>query len=567
MPRAPARRARLNVEHPTVPAASANIAAALTAMAQSRPQAPAMIFPVRRGLLRRRDWLTLSFSELDGRSTDLARGLLDTAIQPGARCVVMVKPGPAFFISMFALFKAGLVPVLVDPGIARSALKQCLAEASPTLFLGIPLAHLARRLLGWARASLQMQIVAGPRFAPGQYSLRQLEARGRHSQRELPKVHADDLAAILFTSGSTGVPKGVEYRHRMFNAQVQLLREALDIQPGTVNLPTFPPFALFDPALGQTSVIPEMDARHPARADPRKLLAAIRRFGCTRMFGSPALLKVLVEHAERTGERPLGIRHVLSAGAPVSPQLVERALAVLGPQARIHTPYGATEVLPVTLIEARDLLGAVRAATETGAGICVGRSLPANRVRIIAIDDRAIGDVSAMHVLPNGQIGEITVQGPSVTERYFGRDGATALAKIGGDRAGVIHRMGDLGWLDEAGLLWMVGRKSERVQAGARIWFTECVEQIANADPSVARSALVGIGQRPDQKPVLCIERNRSDTTAWLDVQLRLRALLARYPASSGIETLIETGPFPVDIRHNAKINRAALAQQVQRRV
>lgn len=547
-------------------AGSANIAAALSAMAALRPQAPAMIFPVRRGLLRRRDWLTLSFAELDGRSTALARGLLEAGLAPGARCVVMVKPGPDFFISMFALFKAGLVPVLVDPGIDRQALKQCLAEAAPAVFLGIPLAHLARRLFGWARSSLRTLIVCGPRLGPGQLSLRQLEARGHHSARELPEVTADDLAAILFTSGSTGVPKGVEYRHRMFNAQVQLLREAFDIQPGTVNLPTFPPFALFDPALGQTSVIPEMDARHPARADPRKLLAAIARFGCTRMFGSPALLKVLVEHAERTGERPLGITHVLSAGAPVSPSLIERALAVLLPGARLHTPYGATEALPVAIIEGRELLGSARAATETGAGICVGRPVAGNQLRIIAIDDGAITSVDAMQVLPNGQIGEITVQGPSVTERYFGRDSANALAKIGGDPAGVIHRMGDLGWLDAAGCLWMVGRKSERVQCGARLWFTECVEQIANTDPAVARSALVGIGARPEQQPVLCIERRRADPLAWTDLQARLLRLLAQYPASGGIQTVVATGPFPVDIRHNAKINRALLALQIASR-
>jgi acyl-CoA synthetase (AMP-forming)/AMP-acid ligase II len=405
------------------------------------------------------------------------------------------------------------------------------------------------------------------RFGGAQLSARQLERAGCGSARALPQVGPDDLAAILFTSGSTGVPKGVEYRHRMFNAQVELLREAFDIQPGTVNLPTFPPFALFDPALGQTSVIPEMDARHPARADPRKLLAAIARFGCTRMFGSPALLRVLVEHAERTGERPSGITHVLSAGAPVSPSLIERALTVLPPDARLHTPYGATEALPVAIVEGRELLGATRSATEAGAGICVGKPVAANRIRIIAINDEVIADVSAMQELPNGEIGEITVQGPSVTECYHGRPGATALAKIHGDPAGVIHRMGDLGWLDESGQLWMVGRKSERVQSAHHVWFTECVEQIANTDPAVARSALVGLGERPAQRPVLCIERRGGDSTAWPQLVARLRARLAAHPASAQISECVETGPFPVDIRHNAKINRAQLATQLAERL
>lgn len=540
----------------------ANIAAALSRMAQQRPHADAMIFPVRRGLWRRRDWLTLSYAQLDARSSALARGLLDAGLRVGERCVVMVKPGPDFFISMFALFKAGLVPVLIDPGIDRRALRQCLAEAAPTAFLGIPLAHLARWLLGWARASVRVAIVAGMRLAPGQLGLRQLESGGADSVRQLPAVQPEDLAAILFTSGSTGVPKGVQYLHRMFNAQVQLLREALQIQPGTVNLPTFPPFALFDPALGQTSVIPEMDARHPARADPRRLLAAIEKFGCTRMFGSPALLRVLVEHAERSGERPLRMQHVLSAGAPVAPALVQRALAMLPAGARLHTPYGATEALPVAIVEGSELLRA-RAATETGAGICVGRPVAANRVRIIAISDDPITHVDTMRELPQGRIGEITVQGPSVTEHYHGRVQATALAKILGHPDGVIHRMGDLGWLDAQGQLWMVGRKSERVEGDGRLWFTECVEQIANADPAVERSALVGLGQRPQQRPLLCIQRRAGDHTAWPLLQERLRARLASCAAAAGISELIQTGPFPVDIRHNAKIDRARLAQRM----
>jgi acyl-coenzyme A synthetase/AMP-(fatty) acid ligase len=230
------------------------------------------------------------------------------------RTVVMVRPSPEFFLLMFALFKLGAVPVLVDPGIARKALRTCLDEAEPGAFIGIPLAHAGRIALRWAR-SATILVTVGRRWAWGGATLAQAEALGANAPSQLVDTAPDEVAAILFTSGSTGLPKGVVYRHRHFVAQVELLRAAFDVQPGGVNLPTFPPFALFDPALGLTSIVPDMDPTRPARADPRKLLHAIERFGVDQLFGSPALVDVLARHGA-----PLpGIRRVLSAGAPVPP--------------------------------------------------------------------------------------------------------------------------------------------------------------------------------------------------------------------------------------------------------
>ncbi len=537
-----------------------NIAAALPALASRQPDRIAMRVPGRDGRYRQ----SLTYAGLDARSDAIAAGLATHGIVRGTRTVVMVRPTEEFFLLMYALFKAGAVPVLVDPGIDKRSLRECLDEAAAEAFIGVPLAMLARKLLGWASAT-RVAITTGARARLADATLAQVEAAGAGAGPQLQPTDGDDIAAILFTSGSTGVPKGVVYRHRHVVAQVDMLRNAFGIAPGGVDLPTFPPFALFDPALGLTSVIPDMDPARPARADPRKLLRAIERFGVSQLFGSPALMGVLAEHGA-----PLpGVRRATSAGAPVPADVVARMRALLPPDAQFWTPYGATECLPVAVIEGREL-EATRARTESGAGTCVGRPVPPNEVRIIAISDAAIGDWSQARELPPGEVGEITVAGPTATDTYYARPRATRLAKIretladGSER--IVHRMGDLGWFDDEGRLWFCGRKSQRIETAQGPLYTEQVEPVLAAHPAVRRAALVGIGPRGAQRPVVCIEPARGTTFTLRERRkprqlfTELRELAARHPHTRTISTFLLHPSLPVDIRHNAKIQREQLA-------
>lgn len=538
---------------------SCNIAARLPELARERPDQIAIRCPGRRGPgngMAAYD-VTLDYRQLDARSDAMAAGLERHGIGRGVRTVVMVRPSPEFFLLMFALFKLGAVPVLVDPGIDRRALKQCLDEAQPQAFIGIPLAHVARLMLRWA-PSARILVTVGRRLGWGGGTLAALERNGADAGPMLADTDGEDMAAILFTSGSTGVPKGVVYRHRHFVGQVELLRQAFGMQAGGVDLPTFPPFALFDPALGLTSVIPDMDPTRPARADPRRLHDAIQRHGVTQLFGSPALMRVLAEHG-----KPLpGVTRVTSAGAPVPPEVVARIRRLLPADAQFWTPYGATECLPVAVIEGRELEN-TRAATETGAGTCVGTVVAPNQVRIIAIDDRPLADWSQVRELPVGEIGEITVAGPTATDSYFNRPQATAAAKIAEAQADgstrIVHRMGDVGYFDAHGRLWFCGRKTQRVETAQGPLYTEQVEPVFNTVPGVARSALVGVGAAGAQVPVLCVElaKGQADSAA-LHEALRAKAQ-ARLP-EAGLQHFLVHPAFPVDIRHNAKIGREKLA-------
>ena len=501
---------------------------------------------------------TLSYAELDTRSNAIARGLQAYGIGQGKRAVVMLTPSLDFFLVMFALLKNGAVPVLIDPGIARSALKQCLAEAKPDAFIGIPLAQFAKIIFGWA-PSVRLKVSTGPYAVFGGKTLSAIEAMGRASRRDLPNVQSDDAAAILYTSGSTGVPKGVLYRHRHFVAQVQLLQEAFSVEPGGVSLPTFPPFALFDPALGLTSVIPDMDPRQPGSANPEKLLHAIETFGVTQLFGSPALMGVLAQH----GKPMPSLRCVISAGAPVPSDTVEKIRALCTPQAKFWTPYGATECLPVAVIEGEQL-SLTRAGTEQGFGTCVGWPLPENSVRIIAINDDAIENWTDAQILAIGDIGEVTVAGPSATDSYIHREQANRLSKIreiqadGSER--MVHRMGDLAWQDSQGRLWFCGRKSQRLQTRQGLLGTENVEPIFNRHPALRRSALVGLGKSGEQTPVLCVELNSTKTISDAQLFAELSEIAHSHRHTQHIETFLIHPGFPVDIRHNAKIGREQLS-------
>ena len=548
-----------------MPADSLNVASHLARMAATDPERAAIHVPVRgvnpTGISEHR---TITFSELNADSDAIADGLAAAGLARGMRTALMVPPSPDFFALTFALFKLAAVPVLIDPGMGIKNLGKCLGEAEPEAFIGIAKANLARRLFGWAKHSVRITVNAGQSRFFCDTSLRRLRLRDVEQSRscERPEVGAEDPAAILFTSGSTGIAKGVVYTHGIFAAQIELLKTTYGIEPGEVDLCTFPLFALFGPALGMTCVIPDMDPTRPAKIDPHKALAQIRQLHVTNLFGSPAVIRRLGELSPPLAISGLStLKRAISAGAPATARYLERFTKLLPEGVQIYTPYGATEALPVANIGSREILTETRHLTDQGKGVCVGHPVSGVTVRVIAISEEPIAEWSESLVLPPGEIGEFVVRGPVVTKEYFHRPEATKLAKIRDPRTGeTLHRMGDVGYLDDQGRLWFCGRKSHRVVTPTGTLFTDQVEPVFNAGCPFTRTALVGIVRKGITYPVVCVQPGTKHLT-WEGIERTLRAAGAQQEHTRAIATFLAyPGTFPMDVRHNSKIFREKLA-------
>lgn len=575
--------------------ASANLCRHLKLAARAMPHHLAVAVQTAHGAavsnLRYRE---LDFISLDKHSDAIAFALNAHGIERGMKAVLMVTPSLDFFALTFALFKAGIIPIFVDPGMGIRNLKECFAKSAPDAFIGIPKAHVARRLFGWGKDSIKVLLnVDGgnsrharvSQWLTGAKSLSTLQNQTALPTTEYPMVmlDADDMAAILFTSGSTGVPKGVVYSHAMFEAQIQALKQDYGICQGERDLATFPLFSLFGPALGMASIVPHMDASKPITAKPEFLFAAIDQYQCSNIFVNPALLERLGRAGEQQGRTLPSVQRVISAGAPATLDSIARFSKLLPANVPIFNSYGATESLPVSMI-ANDALLATADITDNGGGICVGKAIAGVNIGIIAIDDAPIKDWDDTLLLTPLDIGEIVVQGPMVSQGYYqptavlpvshtniAVNEATLAAKIWDANVGRFrHRMGDLGYLDADGQLWMCGRKGHRVDAThqgqlSKRYLSIPCERIFNTHVNVKRSALVGITLHNETVPLVCIELEQS-LVCNKSGQLyqELITLAEQHEQTQGITRFLIHPDFPMDVRHNAKIFREKLAVWAQ---
>ncbi|MBN1404070.1 MAG: AMP-binding protein [Opitutales bacterium] len=501
-----------------------------------------------------------SFAELNADVDACARLLEGEGITRGTRTLLMVKQGLELIVCTFAMLKVGAVPVIIDPGMGLKSFLSCVRRTGPEALVGIPLAQRISRLFRKSFSTVRSRLsVDGDAF------WRNISLNRTSETFAMARTRPDELAAILFTSGSTGAPKGVRYLHGMFEAQFRLLDKLYHFEAGEVNMPLLPVFALFNPALGMTSVIPDLNPSRPAKANGEKLVAALLQNRVSNSFGSPVLWRIIADCCEKHDIRLPALRTILMAGCSVPAELVRRMKSI-APYSEVFTPYGATEGLPLASISGSEILDHAELAQKLGAGSCVGMPAPEIELACIPVYEGALESFVDTMRVRTGEIGEIVATGPVVTHEYDLLPEATAAAKMRDAQGRVWHRMGDLGRFDEEGRLWFCGRKAERVVTETGTLYTDCCEGVFNAHPDVLRTALIGIRKGGKIVPAIAVEPKKGKfpltRKAKADLVEELLVLGKERDITREIDTFFFERKFPVDVRHNAKIHRLTLARK-----
>lgn len=546
-----------------------NIAQTLTERAQTAPDALAISFTQGYDRHGQAIYSECSFQELNALCDRYAHALADYGIRKGDRVLMLVSPDIDLISMVFALAKIGAVPVVIDPGMPRKSYLRCVQDTAPTGFIGIPKAHLLRVLYPHTFQTITHPVVVGKPALFGAPTIESL-VKAEEEPFECAEIDVNEEVAVAFTSGSTGVPKGVIFHQGVFLAQLDLLLNEIGIQPGEVDMPGLFSLSLFGPALGLAEVFPDMDITAPATLDPAKLVQLIQRKGVSNSFGSPTIWRIIAEYCEPRNIQLPSLKRILMSGAPVQPYLLKAYTKILD-DGETYTPYGATEALPLTLMSGSEILAETAALSEQGHGMCVGYPVSTATLRLIGITDEVISAWSDDLVLPQGEVGEIVAKGPMVTRSYLNRPEKTALAKIYEDGE-VWHRMGDLGYFDKKGRLWFCGRKSHRVETADGLLLPVPCEAIFNLHPDVYRTAVVGVGKLGQQTPVLVVEPRTGSYPFGKEAKesfaTELLQLGAQHEHTRPIRAvLFYTKAFPVDVRHNAKIERLQLKAWAERRL
>jgi olefin beta-lactone synthetase len=479
----------------------------------------------------------VTFSSFWARIERFSGGLAARGFKRGDRALLMLPMSIELYVALLAVFKSGGIAVFVDPWVTMRTMARLASTSNLTAYLGTPKSHLLRLFERELR-----RIPIAPIFVSSLEKSAPLKG--------VTAVARDERALITFTTGSSGLPKGVNRTHRILRAQHERLAHEFPSQPDDVDLCSFPVFALNNLALGVTTLIPPINLRRIADADADVVARVARERGVTTMSASPPLFDRLAELQQRDASAMPTIRRLLTGGAPVTDAQLRRWTAAF-PEAEIGVAYGSSEAEPVAHISAEARLSAVNDIRPLAPGYLAGSLADEVRAKVIAID----GGVS--DELPAGEIGELIVSGDHVCRDYdgAGADEATRENKVRDAEDTVWHRMGDTGYFDREGRFWIAGRVHSTIRREHDVLHPQLIEQAARGDDTRIRNvAAVGIGNRA----IVVIETD-DDVTSDVGTRLTNAGLVCD-------AIVITHDPLPVDPRHNSKIDYGAVKKWLSER-
>lgn len=441
---------------------------------------------------------SLSFQELAHAARAFASQLQSKGLEKGARVLVAAPIGVDLYVILAGLWSAGCVAVFPEPQMGLKGLRHAMSMTKPVGFAYAGAYH-------WLRA------------LPALWSVTKITLRPyANNEPSDVNITPQDPALISFTSGSTGLPKGIERTHAFLMAQHAAVSPLLESDTDEKDLVAFPVFALINLAAGRTSVLPDWPLGKARDVSPAHLSGYLRATGCTRALLPPALCETLAQISDMP---PL--HHVFSGGGPIFPDMMN-ALAKAAPNLALTCVYGSTEAEPIAHLHASDISSADYDAMAAGAGLLAGDLVPEIKLRL--------------------QSGEIQVAGAHVNVGYLdpSRDGENKIR----DGETIWHRTGDAGKRDEKGRLWLLGRSSATLSYQGHTLYPFCIETAARLWPGVKQAALGVV----DGTPVLAIKGERSHFEEW-----------KHNAAALGVPQVRPLRHLPYDKRHGSKIDLSAL--------
>ncbi|SDL30417.1 long-chain-fatty-acid--CoA ligase [Streptomyces indicus] len=426
---------------------------------------------------------TTTWAQLSRRSLQLAAGLAGRGVGEGDRVALLTLNHPWFVESVLAANSLGALAVPLSFRLAPPELGYILDDCTPSaIVVDARLLPLLRAVP--AAAAIGTVIVIGDAEAPGgegqqgasegQFAYEEFLAA--YEPIELPDIAEDSTALIMYTSGTTGRPKGVLLSHRNMQVQAITCIRAMEMfDDSDVGFLTAPFFHIAglgsivaNLLVGGTVVI------HPLGAfDPEAVLDAYEREGATVVFNVPQQWDLLCAQPG-IDKRDLKLR-VISWGAAPASDATLRAMGAAFPDALNVAVFGQTETSPITCV-----LRGEDSLRKLGS---VGRPIPTIQYRIV---DAEMNDV------PVGEVGEIVYRGPTVTQGYWRKPQETAEAFEGG-----WFHSGDLVRMDEEGFVWVVDRKKDMIISGGENIYCAEVENAVAEHPAVLEVAVIG---RPDER-------------------------------------------------------------------
>ena len=542
-----------------------NISSRLSDIARSNPDKKAIIFSQIKKNPTLFNYSSFSFKELDILSNKFAQQLSKLGLQKGDKAFVYLKSSLNTEAMIFALFKMGAIPVFVDHPMEIKDVLNSIKESASIALIAEKKIHLLKFIYPSFFKMIKTNITTGS-FAWGKMiSIKTMKKEKIQAFTSTPN-NPEEPAAIIFTAESPLDLKGVVYTHSMIEKQVSIFKELYALTPNDTAMTCYPLFSLISTAIGMTNYIPDLALTNNGKYDPKKITQNILDLSPTFISGPPAILEKIADYCLENEILLPSVKSVVIFGCPVSSKLQRKFKTIL-PNGTSYTTYGALEALQITRASQDLILNKTSHLTEEGFGVCLGKPVPELEIKIIKITDETLLFFDTNIELERRQIGEIIVKASSVSKEYFNLPAITLQSKIFDTFNTFWHRMGDVGYIDEKGLLWFCGKKSHAVFTKTQTLFPAACEAIFNKHPAVKRSALVGIGTQGKQIAAIIIERKDGQFLAGKARSIFESELLTfskNYEHTKNIQKIYLSKALPIDSYHSLRIDRLKLKDEIE---